>query len=216
MPRRALTGLAGALVAGLALTSSAAAGAATYCVHHSGCSGSANVASIQAAITKASADGALDTILVGPGSYHGPFSAAYGNPVALVGAGDATVLDAPGTGVPTNDDNRTTLALGDPGSSASSLAVVAPVGNGGAGVAVPNSDRLKVTDTGSSTGATGLAAIGTSDHARVTMTGAGSHGVLLAGRLRHARVSATANAVSGNGVVENSLLRLTQAGGQGA
>jgi hypothetical protein len=107
----------------------ARAGAATFCVHQpSGGCGAGQVdkgADLQGALDDALAANGADTVLVGAGTYTGPFYYGGLEAVDIRGAGNATVLQAPG------GDGVKVLDLFSVAASVSNLRIHVPVGNSG-------------------------------------------------------------------------------------
>jgi hypothetical protein len=115
-----------ALLASLA-TLPGLASAATYCVHQpGGACGPGEIdkaANLQGALTDALATGGPDDVLVGAGTYTGPFSYSGLAAVNIRGVGDATVLRA------ANANGTRALGLLSAASTVSSLRIDAPIGN---------------------------------------------------------------------------------------
>jgi hypothetical protein len=86
------------VVAAVLAVAAAPAKAAVYCVHQPGTScrlGTINKgANLQGALADASASAVSDGVIVGAGTYTGPFTYTGFSPVTITGAGDATVLRA--------------------------------------------------------------------------------------------------------------------------
>jgi PKD domain len=100
--------------------------AATYCVGTASCPGGTKLATFQQALSSAAAATNADTILLGPGTFSGPFNYLSAGAVTVQGAGrGSTVLTMP-AGQP---DFEEVLRLGDSGGAkrVSDLAVRLPV-----------------------------------------------------------------------------------------
>lgn len=121
-----LNRLAIVLAAALSLAAPAAASATTYCVQAPGCVGTPK-STLEQALGAAEVDTAPDRIELGPGDFVAPTTNGFrapNNPVDIEGAGYSTTLTGP---VNTN----WVLALSDPDSSVSYLAIAIPQNSDG-------------------------------------------------------------------------------------
>jgi PKD repeat protein len=163
-PRRSSpTGVRLAIVAALVaavLAVPAVASADTFCVHNpSGCAGSPQP-DLQQALNAAHGNGAgKDTIRLGAGSFtDGPAIASAGNPVEIVGASaqDSTLVGG--------GKDITVLKLLDPASTVSNLGLkLTGTGLNETGLELAGKgSHLRITDTGTQAGSTGVRFVGAS------------------------------------------------------
>jgi PKD domain len=141
-----------ALAAALALAIAGPASAAgkVYCVHQGPftCTGTDVGDNLQLALNAAAGQPGLDTVIIGPGSYTGPFTytANSTDPVQVIGSGeDATTLTAP------TADNEVVLLLGDASGQThnyvSHLHVLMPAAGDGEGLVLGgNASHVRVTE----------------------------------------------------------------------
>jgi hypothetical protein len=144
-----------------AVAAPASASAATYCAATPGCGNS----DLQQALNWAKSSAGPDRVEVGPGRFEKTDGFTYttiddANSVAIVGAGEATVL-AP---TQASDKSRTALTLNAPGSSVSSLRLES-IGAGGSagwsyalGLYHGSAERVALVDALGASGTNGLIA----------------------------------------------------------
>jgi hypothetical protein len=194
----------------------APANASTFCVpaHSAACTGTDEPTiqdALQAASQNDSPDSTKDTVRVAPGTYHGPFVDSGGNPVALIGSGDATVLDDPSGG-----PSSTTASFAEPQSTASSFRVLpAPGGPQTALSGAAKFSGVTVSEGSGNTGVTGVHLLGTFDAGRVTLSDPSSIGVVDGGSLTRSHITAGLTGVSTDfaGSASDDLIRVTASNG---
>jgi PKD domain/PASTA domain len=154
--------LAGAV---LALALPAAASADTFCVKESGCPADHTFPTIGGAVSAAALNGigTPDTIEVGPGTYPEQLSLSVGDPLTIVGSGDATNI------APVNSAaNQDVINIREPQTSISAVKITMPQAAGDTGVAVdqnigatgPTFSHVDVVDQTGTNGGTGLSLYG--------------------------------------------------------
>ena len=153
MGKRGFQSVIVASVALFALAAPCYAHAADFCVNRTGCilGQTFNENQLQNAITAAEGGGfpGTDRILVGAGVYDdGPYSAAPGNPIELIGAGAGATTLRKGAG-----NDQTVLTLAHVVSSVEDLGIELSNGNNPTGLSIRNTaSRVRVTEAGTATG----------------------------------------------------------------
>ncbi len=146
------------MAAAAVLVLPASASADTFCVNHPGCSTpSNNFTTIGAALAVADTNGAgtHDTIEVGPGTYDENPLDVGGNPVTIIGSGDATNIAPSSTA-----SSQRVLSISTPSTSVSSLQLTIPASAGNTGLWVnerigPQGPHFSHIDIDQAAGATG-------------------------------------------------------------
>jgi hypothetical protein len=144
----------------LAVAGPASAAGKIYCVHQGPftCTGTDIGNNLQLALDAATGQPGSDTVMIGPGTYSGPFTytANSTNPVEVIGSGeDATTLTAPAA------PNEVVLLLGDGSGQThndlSQLRVLMPAADGSEGLVLGGSaSHVRVTEALGGTGLEGV------------------------------------------------------------